>query len=363
MPRRNSIWCLLIAGFLLSCNFAAGQEVLGDGFRESGYGPGLPIQPDTLHATSVMQHPFPQVINKLKPDTPNPERETATDTVRRNRNRLWLVAGAHAAFWAGSYIALDKAWYADYPRSGFHFFDDNGEWNQMDKMGHLWTTYQVSRVSAATWHWAGLSREKSAWLGGISGIAYQTIIELQDGFSSQWGFSLTDMLANVAGASLFVGQELGWNEQRISLKLSYWPYDYDGPELRARRDQLFGSTTAERLLKEYNAQTIWLSANLHAFMPNSCVPKWLNIAVGYGSDGLLGGRENKWTTEEGIEIDRRDIPRTRQFLLSPDIDLTRIPTRSKFLRTVFSFLNCIKIPAPALELNSKGKLKAHVIYF
>ncbi|WP_315815813.1 DUF2279 domain-containing protein [Paraflavitalea speifideaquila] len=89
----------------------------------------------------------------------------------------------------GSYIALNKAWYADYPKESFHFFNDNGEWLQMDKAGHVWTAYQMSRVSGALWKWAGLSAAKSAWLGGISGVAYQSIIEIQDGFSSEWGFS------------------------------------------------------------------------------------------------------------------------------------------------------------------------------
>jgi hypothetical protein len=282
----------------------------------------------------------------------------------KTSNRIWLVAGAHAAFWAGSYIALDKAWYADYPKAPFHFFNDNSEWNQMDKAGHLWTSYQVSRISGGLWRWTGLPRSTSAWLGGLSGVAYQSIIEIQDGFSSEWGFSPVDMVCNVTGAALFVGQELGWKEQRISLKLSYWPYDYEGAQLRARRDQLFGNSTAERLLKEYNSQTIWLSMNLHSlFMPESGFPKWLNLAVGYSNNGLLGGRENKWTDKEGNEIDRTDIPRVRQFLISPDIDFTRIPTHSKLLKTVFSVLNCLKFPAPALELNSKGKFKAHAIYY
>lgn len=298
-----------------------------------------------------------QYVTRQLPNTSNPKPETPVG------RRVWLVAGAHAAFWAGSYIALDKAWYADYPKEKFHFFNDNSEWNQMDKAGHLWTTYQVSRVSGSLWKWTGLSRSQSAWLGGISGIAYQGIIEIQDGFSSEWGFSPGDMAFNVAGAALYVGQELGWQEQRISLKLSYWPYDYETPQLKARRNQLFGSGIAERLLKEYNSQTIWLSANLDLLLPKSHLPKWLNIAVGYSNNGLYGGRENKWIDAEGNEIDRTDIPRVRQFFISPDIDLSKIKTRSKLLRTVFSLVNCLKIPAPALELNSKGKFRAHAIYY
>ena len=53
----------------------------------------------------------------------------------------------------------------------------------------------------------------------------------------------------------------------------------------------------------------------------------------------------------------------RQFYLAPDIDLTRIPTKSRFLRTVLYTLNCVKLPAPTIELNGKGKLKGYALYF
>jgi len=56
------------------------------------------------------------------------------DTVTKppDKKRIWLVAAGHAVVWAGSYIALNKAWYADYPKEDFHFFNDWEEWNQMD---------------------------------------------------------------------------------------------------------------------------------------------------------------------------------------------------------------------------------------
>lgn len=81
-------------------------------------------------------------------------------------------------------------------------------------------------------------RKKAIWLGGLSGLAYQSIIEIQDGFSSEWGFSWGDMAANTLGAATFVAQQLGWKEQRLQIKLSYWPYDYNSPELVTRRNQL-----------------------------------------------------------------------------------------------------------------------------
>jgi hypothetical protein len=284
------------------------------------------------------------------------------DSSQLKPGRLWLVAGAQVAVWGASYLALNQAWYKDYPKQSFHFFNDRKEWNQMDKGGHLWTAYQVSRLSYKLWKWAGLSDKKSAVWGGISAVAYQSIIEIQDGFSTEWGFSLSDMEANLVGAAGFVVQQALWKDQRLQLKMSYWPYKYPD-DLVTRRDQLFGESLPERLLKDYNAQTYWLSANMNAFFPHSGFPKWLNIAAGYGSDGMLGGDDNKWTDRNGMDIDRSDVPRVRRYYLSLDVDLTKIKTRSKFLRTAFYLLNAVKIPAPALEMSSTGKFSGHLLKF
>lgn len=281
----------------------------------------------------------------------------------KSKKRVWLVAGAHVGAWTASYLVLNKAWYDDYPKSSFHFFNDNDEWNQMDKAGHIWTAYQVSRLSAGTWKWSGLDDHKSALLGGLSGLAYQSIIEIQDGYSKEWGFSWGDMAANTLGAVTFVAQQLGWQEQRLQFKLSYWPYAYNSPELKNRRNYLFGRSIPERMLKDYNSQTYWLSANIKAFFENAKLPSWLNIAVGYNSSGMLGGFENKWIDYQGQINYRYDILRQRHFIISPDIDLTRIKSNKKWVRTVLSLANMIKIPAPALTFNSKGKLKAYAMYY
>jgi hypothetical protein len=279
-----------------------------------------------------------------------------------NTKRLWLVAGAHAGLWTISYVALDKTWYANYPRSSFHFFNDNSEWGQMDKVGHVWTAYNVARVSGAMWKWTGLPEKKAVILGGVSAVAYQSIIEIQDGFSAEWGFSWGDMAGNVIGAGAWVWQQLGWKDQRIQVKLSYWPYDYP-KDLILRRNQLFGNSLLERTLKDYNSQTYWISANIKSFIPSSSLPAWLNLSVGYNANGMLGGTENRWTDKQGNYLDRSDIPRVRRFILSADVDLTKIKTNSKFLRSAFYVLNMVKIPAPAISIDSKGKFTGYILYY
>jgi hypothetical protein len=279
-----------------------------------------------------------------------------------NKSRLWIVAGSHAAIWTGTFIALNHAWYRDYPKAPFHLFDDRLEWHQMDKAGHVWTSYQLSRHSAASWKWAGMTDRQSAWFGGASAFAFQSIIEILDGFSEEWGFSIGDMEANLIGAGGYVVQQLLLKEQIFQVKFGYSAYDYPD-DLKPRRDELFGTSLPEQLLKDYNSQRYWLSANLKSLSRSSKMPAWLNFAFGYSADGLYGAESNVWTDDQGNYFDRTDIRRVRRFYLSPDIDLTKIKTKSKFLRSVFFVVNMIKVPAPAIEYNTNGKLKFHPLLF
>lgn len=279
-----------------------------------------------------------------------------------DKKKLWIVSGSHAAIWGGCFLALNQAWYADYPRAKFHLFNDNNEWLQMDKAGHIWTAYLITRLSSNMWRWTGIPEKRAVLFAGIGAIAFQSIIEIQDGFSQEWGFSLGDMAANAAGAATYVAQQIVWKEQRLLVKFSSYPHDYP-QDLLTRRNQLLGKSFGERVLKDYNGQTYWVSANIAAFFPETRLPGWLNIAIGYGGRGMLGGTKNVWKNSAGVVVDRRDIVRTRHFYLSPDIDLSRIKTSKKWLGSVLAVVNIIKIPAPALELNSKGKLRLSALQF
>ena len=284
------------------------------------------------------------------------------DTLTKDKKRQWLVGGASASIYGATLVALNKAWYQQYEKTSFHTFNDAGEWLQVDKVGHGWTAYNTSRGATATWQWAGLPHNKAVWIGSLSGFTYLTVIELLDAQSASWGWSWADMGANTFGSSIFAAQELLWNKQKIQFKFSALKTNYNN-RLEPRAQSLFGNALAERLLKDYNAQTYWLSFNLKSFVPKSNLPAWLNVSVGYGADGLWGGFENKAFDKEGnITFDRADIKRYRQWYIAPDVDFTKIKTKSKVLKKAFTFLNILKFPAPALEY-SQGKLKGHWFFF
>ena len=247
---------------------------------------------------------------------------------------------------AGTYVLLDRAWYADYERSPMHAFNDGDEWMQMDKAGHVFSAYTLGSWGHAMLSRCGTDQRLAVWAGGSLGLVFLSGVELLDGTSAAWGFSWWDMAANVGGAGLFMGQQAWWKEQRLQMKLSAHLTTY-----AEQRPDLLGERIPERLLKDYNGQTIWLSGNIRSFAPKSGIPKWLNLAVGMGAESM--------TTASPEPGDGR----YRQIYVSPDIDLTRISTRSPLVRTLLFVLNGIKIPAPAVEFRSTGQVVGHWVYF
>ncbi len=246
----------------------------------------------------------------------------------------------------GAIGVLNGAWYTQYERSTFHSFDDSGEWLQMDKAGHFFSAYTLGRWGHAAWDRCGTSSKESILLGGSLGLVFLTGVELLDGTSAGWGFSWTDMAANVAGAGFFMGQEALWKEQRITVKLSAHLTPY-----AAQRPGLLGESLGERILKDYNGQTIWLSGNLRSFAPKSTIPPWLNVAVGYGAENML------------TAFPEPGDGRFRQYYVAPDIDLTRIKSGSALVRTILFVLNGVKVPLPGIEVRSTGRVLFHGLAF
>jgi len=270
------------------------------------------------------------------------------DIPRRN-----LVIGSEVVLATGSLIALSELWYKEYPKSNFHFINDNNDWLQMDKAGHVFSSYHIGRFGAELLNWSGADQKSQLIYGSTLGFTFLTIVEGFDAYSAKWGASWGDIAANASGTALYVSQELLWNEQRITPKFSFHATKYS-----QYRPGTLGKSLNENILKDYNGQTYWLSANIHSFYKTSKIPKWLNLAVGYGADGMLSGNAN---SEEIIGLP--EFQRSRQFYLSFDLDLTKIQTKSHALKTIFSIFNTIKIPAPTFEINDQGRAKWHTFYF
>ncbi|MEZ5059744.1 MAG: DUF2279 domain-containing protein [Saprospiraceae bacterium] len=200
-----------------------------------------------------------------------------------HKTRFYTIAGIGAVIYGSASVGLWNEWYKNYPISDFHTFDDWGEWKQVDKAGHFFTSYIYANYCFEGALWTGMNRKKAALTGALVGTGLQMTVEVMDGFSDKWGFSWGDVAFNTGGTLLFLGQEWAWKEQRIITKVSSHSVNYPDyliisenekatTTIESRVNDLYGTSFAELFLKDYNAQTNWLSVN-----PWSFIRKGINL--------------------------------------------------------------------------------------
>lgn len=268
-----------------------------------------------------------------------------------NTGRLVGVVAGTAVVYALSTYLLGKTWYTR--RVPFHTFDDNREWLQMDKVGHATTAYAISRGEYELFRWSGVPDRTAALTGGAIALLFQSTIEVFDGHSEGWGFSKGDMAANAAGVALFMGQQYGFGEQKVSLRYGFTQSIY--PQYRP---ELLGRSRLAQLLKDYNGQQYWLSVNLAAVLPvGPAFPRWLNLDLGYSGSGMTGGSANP--PIYGADGKPIVFRRVRQFYFAPDVDLARLTPAGSTGHMLLGATEFLKLPTPSLEFNPRDGWRWH----
>jgi len=274
---------------------------------------------------------FPFALHGQSPDS------SRSNDLNKRRLRIFTV-GAVAAY-GGAMAGLNKLWYENNGQTSFHFFNDNPEWKQVDKAGHFFSAFHISHGTSGLLRSFNVPQQKSDLIGALTGFGVLLPIEILDGHSKAYGASVGDLLANTGGAAFYFLQSRLWSEVRIHPKFSFHRTNY------ARlRPEVLGHDLAEELMKDYNGQTYWLSVDIDKFTP---FPKWLNLAVGYGAQGMVYARDHQ-------NIDAGFNTPYRQYYLSLDLDITAIHTNSKAVKTLLFLINMVKIPSPALSFSRKG---------
>lgn len=260
-----------------------------------------------------------------------------------NVSRRNAVVVSETVLFVGGIMKINKPFNSDYSMVKFHCINDNLKCLQMDKVAHIFSSYQIGSLSYNALQWSGVRNKSKLLFGAGMGFVFLTAVEIFDGFNK--GTSYGDIAANAFGTSLFISQELLWKEQRIMPKFSFHP-------IASHTTEIFSTDLGKmknQVGSEFDAETFWLSVNLYSFCKQSTLPKWLNLAVGYGVEGI-----------SGAVIQASPY---RQLYFSFDVDLTKIQTHSHLLKTLFYVFNTIKIPAPTIAMSALGQAKCHLVYF
>ncbi len=275
-----------------------------------------------------------------------PAQSYDTVNISVNKKKLRVLSISSGIAYSATLVGLSELWYKNAPRQSFHFFNDNVEWKQVDKIGHVYSAFYTSYITSNALRSCAVSQKKSALIGALTGFMIMAPIEIMDGFSTSYGASTGDLLANAAGSSLFLLQSLTWKEIRVYPKFSFHRTNY-----ASLRPNVLGENLPSEILKDYNGQTHWLSFDMDKFMQ---FPKWLNFAVGYGAQGMVYARDKQNTINNYNSY--------RQYYFSIDIDLTGIKTKSRAIKSLIFIANMIKIPSPTLQFSKNG-IQFYALYF
>lgn len=159
---------------------------------------------------------------------------------------------------------LYAAWYKNYPQTSLHSFNDIKEWKQIDKVGHVYSAYIESKISMEMWRWTGISRKKRIWIGGLSVCFTRLLLK-------HW----MDSAANGDGVAICCKYCRQWCSLHRNLPGTNNVFKWNGRFTESitrmlhwtAAAQKFSKSTSERLLKDYNGQTYWLSTNIRSFFP------------------------------------------------------------------------------------------------
>lgn len=230
-------------------------------------------------------------------------------------------------FWIFFYIL----WYSQQMSGNFHFFNDASEWLLMDKAGHVYSSFVIS------WIFVEIllqSNKPLPWYSGICGFYFLLPIEIMDGFSAGYGFSVFDLLANLVGAVAAFVQYAYFKKVIFIPKFCFWQSG-----LAHHRPELLGYDFFTQCFKDYNGQIYWVNCSPNFIFKTNFFPNWMLFSFGYSANGMLGGHNNGDFANIISDENRKSI-----FYFSLDVDWTLVQTKNKTFKVIISILNFIKIP-------------------
>lgn len=255
--------------------------------------------------------------------------------------RLGIVAGVAASSLGMSYVFVQNQWWGG--EKGKLHLDTGNDLiyaKNIDKAAHFFGGLIAADLSYEALRWSGMTEEQALWYGAGFGTFVQIGIELKDGYSPRWGFSLVDVGTGTLGSLFPVAQYYVEPLQNIDIKFSYWQ--------RTRKYFTEIKTDGNGTFNDdYINQTYWASVKVNNFLPQSIepyYPDWLAFAVGFGVDDKITG----WTDESKEGYGEGNI----ELFLALDVDITALfPSDSPFWESVKHYLNYIKFPAPAVRIS------------
>ena len=266
-----------------------------------------------------------------------------------------LAVGLAGAFILQHQLQMKTIW-KNNKDAYFKFQDDLKEEMFIDKCGHFYGAYITSYFLREALVGCGFGWNTANNVAGILGLTYSTYVEIWDGFGPDYGFSPSDFIADVAGATFFIAQHYYPSLRNITPKFIYFPSEWTGYKSRI---------PTAMFIDDYSSQFFFYSINIYNLLPDkwkTYYPSWLELSVGYTVRNMLDKVRHP-DEEQCSECTfwKDGYWGSPRVVLALDYNLEKIlPSGGNTWNWFRQTLNRFKLPSPALEI---GKVTRFYILF
>jgi Predicted periplasmic lipoprotein (DUF2279) len=175
----------------------------------------------------------------------------------------------------------------DYCSSSFHFqdegwFNPDTPFGGADKLGHAFSAYALADIYHSIYRSWGYSDEDAMRVGVLSSWSQMTLIEVGDGFSSEYGFSWEDEAMDTIGVGIaYLRQRFPRLKEIVDYRLEWYP----SPAFRhGDRSDPFTDYSGQKYLLAFKPEGLLKTDNP--------VLKAIEVQLGYYSRGYAAGDDN-----------------------------------------------------------------------
>jgi hypothetical protein len=199
---------------------------------------------------------------------------------------------------SGSFRTVDEGWFGRNTYAG-----------GADKAGHAFFTYAGARLLTRGFEALGNDPGRALRLGTWTSLGVMTAVEVVDGFSKKFRFSMEDAVANAAGAAFAVLAEM---DPRVDALLDF--------RLLYRRSDDARRVGGADPIADYSGQTFLLAVKANGVPRLREVPvaRYLEFQVGYNTRG--------YEPNDGVKIDPH-----RRIYYGIGINLSRLLSDTVFV--------------------------------
>jgi uncharacterized protein YfiM (DUF2279 family) len=153
------------------------------------------------------------------------------------------------------------------------YFGKDTAYGGMDKLGHAWNAAVVSETFTDAIRKRAANPDSAPVTGFILSMGVMGMIEVMDGFSSDYGFSYEDLTADIAGATLgYLRSTYPELEEKVDFRIEYIP---------SRNEKGFA------LQSDYSGQKYLLALKLAGFESFEETPlRFVELHAGYYARGF-----------------------------------------------------------------------------